>query len=268
MSDHTTANDHWAQAPNARLALACLDLTSLNDADDNAAIDALAAKAAGPAGTPAALCVWPRFVARAKAKAPAGVAIAAVANFPAGALDAALAVADAQAITAAGGDEVDLVLPWRALRDGGAAAAADAAAVVRAVRAACPGRVLKLIIESGELAAAPLIELACRIGLDEGVDFLKTSTGKTPHGATPEAARVMLQAIAGHPRGASVGFKASGGVRTVADAAVYIGLVRALLGQAALNPRRLRFGASGLLADIEAVLAGAGAGNTAAPGSY
>lgn len=249
----------------ARTALACLDLTSLNDGDTPAAITALAAKAAGPAGRPAALCVWPRFVAQARAEAPAGVAVAAVANFPDGRLDIARAVADTQAIVAAGGDEVDLVLPWRALQAGDAA---GAAAVVQAVRAACPGRVLKLILESGELATPALIAQASAIGLDAGADFLKTSTGKTPTGATPEAARVMLQAIAAHPRGAAVGFKASGGVRTVADAAVYIALVREALGEAALTPRRLRFGASGLLGDIERVLTGAGAGNTAAPGSY
>ncbi len=271
----------------ARTALACLDLTSLNDGDDGAAISALCARAAGPAGTPAALCVWPRFVAQAKAAAPAGVRVAAVANFPHGGTDLAAAVADARAIVEAGGDEVDLVLPWRALLADraagaagvtGAAGAAHAAALVVAVRAACVGRTLKLIIESGDLATPALIHQASLIGLDAGVDFLKTSTGKTASGATPAAARVMLGAIAGHSRGAAVGFKASGGIRTVADAAVYIALVRELLGPHAATPQRLRFGASGLLGDIEAVLAGQGdgnaapsgqgAGNPAPPGSY
>lgn len=237
----------------ARLALDCLDLTSLNDQDDEAAIDALCARAAGPAGAPAALCVWPRLAARARAGAPAGVRVAAVANFPDGAADVDRALADTRAIVAAGADEVDLVLPWRALAAGDDAAAA---ALVRAVRAACPGRVLKLIIESGELRKPELIGRACRLGLDEGVDFLKTSTGKTATGATPEAARTMLSAIAAHPRGAAVGFKASGGIRTVADAAGYIALVRGMLGPQALGPQRLRFGASGLLADIERILAG------------
>ena len=249
----------------ARTALACLDLTSLNDADDAAAIRALCAQAAGPAGPPAALCVWPRFVAQARAQAPAGVRVAAVANFPAGGLDVAAAVADAQAIVAAGGDEIDLVLPWRALQAGDAA---GAAAVVQAVRAACAGHTLKLILESGDLATPGLIHQASLIGLDAGVDFLKTSTGKTATGATPEAARVMLQAIAGHPRGAAVGFKASGGVRKVADAAVYVALVQQILGAGAANPQRLRFGASGLLGDINAVLAGQGPGNTSVAGTY
>lgn len=265
---HDTSPDtHPAPAtPAARLVLACLDLTSLNDGDDAAAIATLCLRASqGAAGAPAAVCVWPRFVAQARAALPAGIRVAAVANFPAGGLDAAAAVADARAIVRAGGDEVDLVLPWRALQAGDAA---GAAAVVVAVRAACPGRTLKLILESGDLATPALIHQASVIGLDAGVDFLKTSTGKTRTGATPEAARVMLQAIAGHPRGAAVGFKASGGIRTVADAAVYIALVRQILGDAALTPQRLRFGASGLLGDIEAVLAGQGTGNSAAPGSY
>jgi len=66
----------------------------------------------------------------------------------------------------------------------------------------------------------------------------------------------MLQAIAAHPRGAAVGFKASGGIRTVAEAAGYIASVRDILGPAALSAARLRFGASSLLGDIERVLDG------------
>ena len=119
---------------------------------------------------------------------------------------------------------------------------------------------------AGELKEPALIEEASRIGLNEGVDFLKTSTGKTPLGATPEAARVMLQAIAAHPRGAVVGFKASGGVRTVADAQVYIDLVAEVLGPQAVCPARFRIGASGLLADVQAVLAGGRSAGT--PESY
>jgi deoxyribose-phosphate aldolase len=95
------------------------------------------------------------------------------------------------------------------------------------------------------------------------VDFLKTSTGKTAHSASLEAARLMLECIAMQPR--AVGFKASGGIRTVADATDYIALVRQTLGADATTPQRLRFGASGLLGDIERVLSGGVSG--AAPAS-
>lgn len=246
----------------ARLALACLDLTSLNNDDDDASIAALCAKAQGRHGSPAAVCVWPRFVARARAALPATVRVAAVANFPDGALDADRAVRDTAAIVDAGGDEVDLVLPWRALAAGDRAGATK---VVNAVRRACTGRTLKLIIESGQAKDLAAVRDASLLGLDEGVEFLKTSTGKTAVGATAEAARVMLETIASHARGKEAGFKASGGVKRVADAQIYLKLVSEVLGPSALTPARLRFGASGLLGDIEATLEGRGeAGN---PGS-
>jgi len=252
----------------ARIALACLDLTSLNDADTDADILRLCERAAGAPGRGpvAAVCVWPRFAALARHNLPAGIAVAAVANFPDGSADVARAVRDTREIVAAGAQEVDVVLPWRTL---------DAApALVKAVRRACPGLVLKVILETGELAPGlateagdAAIRRACRIALDAGADFLKTSTGKVPVNATPHAARLLLQAIAGDARHAArVGFKPAGGVRTVADAATYIALVAEHLGPAALVPARFRIGASGLLNDIEAVLAG-GAGAAGAVGS-
>ena len=247
----------------AQTALACLDLTSLNDNDDAHAIEALCNRVVTPFGNVAAVCVWPRFVAQARAALPASIGVAAVANFPAGALDEGLALADTQAIVDAGGDEVDLVLPWRAMLEGQAVAAGK---LVERVRAASAGKGLKLIIESGELPSAAAIAQASRIGLDAGVDFLKTSTGKTAHGASLDAARVMLAAIAAQSR--PVGFKAAGGIRTVADAADYIALVRQTLGVAAAAPQRLRFGASGLLADIERVLSGSGGGAPEPASSY
>lgn len=240
----------------ARLALACLDLTSLNDADTEADVVRLAERAATAPGRVAALCVWPRFVRSALAHAPAGVAVAAVANFPDGGDDCERAVRDTAEIVAAGAQEVDVVLPWRSVASGDASRAAT---LLRAVRRACEGRVLKVILESGELQTPALIESAARIALAEGADFLKTSTGKTPRGATPEAARVMLATIAADASAAHrAGFKASGGVRRVAEAAVYLDLVESTLGPEALTPARLRLGASALLGDIEALLAGRG----------
>lgn len=243
----------------ARVALACMDLTSLGDADTALQVAALAERSRSPVGAPAALCVWPRFVAQTVGalKALHGAApppVAAVANFPTGQEPLEAVLAQVRGILAHGGHEVDLVLDWRALRGGSPAAMDAAARVVAAVRKACGSAVLKLIIESGELQEPALIARASRLGLNEGVDFLKTSTGKTPTGATPAAARVMLEAIAAHPHGARVGFKASGGVRTVRDAAVHIGLVREILGPDALVPSRFRIGASALLDDVEAVL--------------
>ena len=246
----------------ARVALACLDLTSLNDSDDVHVVEALCARAVSPHGHVAAVCVWPRFVAQARAALPPAVRVAAVANFPQGALDVDAALADAAAIAVDGGDEIDLVLAWRAWAAGEHAACA---VLVAAVRSAHPLLTLKLILESGELRSDALIASASTMALDEGVDFLKTSTGKTPVSATPAAARTMLAAITAHARHATVGFKASGGIRSVADAKLYIDLTRAALGR--VTPQNFRLGASALMSDILAVLSGAASPN-ASPATY
>ncbi len=237
----------------ARLALSCLDLTSLNDADTPADIDTLCRRAHGAHGAVAAVCVWPRFAAQARALLPAHIAVAAVANFPGGSSDIEHAVRDTAAIVQAGAQEVDVVMPYRDL--------AAAPALLAAVRRACAGLRLKVILETGELNDAALIRRACAVALDAGADFLKTSTGKVRVNATLEAAALLLQAIrdGGHTR---VGFKAAGGIRTVADAAAYIALVADTLG--AVTPQRFRIGASGLLNDIEAVLGGGPAAAAAA----
>jgi deoxyribose-phosphate aldolase len=248
----------------ARTALACLDLTSLNDADTEADVARLCERAQGPHGSVAAVCVWPRFAAFARARLPAHINVAAVANFPDGSGDVARAVRDTEQIVQAGSQEVDVVLPFAALMAGDSATPLQ---LLHAVRRACDGLTLKVILETGLLADPALIATASRIALDAGADFLKTSTGKTPVSATPQAARVMLQAIMTTSSASGrVGFKASGGIRTVADAQVYIALCAEVLGAQAVVPARFRIGASSLLNDIEAVLDGRSA--SAAPGTY
>ncbi len=258
----------WLGNPQAaaRVALACLDLTSLNEQDTEADIDALCVRAQGRFGPVAAVCVWPRLAAHARKLLPAPIAVAAVANFPDGSGDIARAVRETGDIVQSGAQEVDLVLPYSQLLLGNDVAVA---ALLAAVRKASEGLRLKVILETGGLVGGAHILRASRMSLDAGADFLKTSTGKTTISATPEAARVMLAAIAADPGAAKrVGFKPSGGIRTVADAAVYIALVDEILGASALTPQRFRIGASSVLADIEAVLSGQNPVAAAAAGSY
>ncbi|MDZ7854716.1 MAG: deoxyribose-phosphate aldolase [Sphaerotilus sp.] len=241
----------------ARLSLTCLDLTSLNDADTEADIARLCERARAPLGPVAAVCVWPRLAAFARAQLPAHIGVAAVANFPDSRTDVERAVRDTDEIVQAGAQEVDVVLPWRALQAGDAAAVA---AVLRSVRRTCEGLTLKVILESGELGRSgdtALIARASQLALAEGADFLKTSTGKTAHHASLPAAEAMLAAIAADPLARDrVGLKPSGGLRTVADVQPYLALVVQHLGAGALNPKRFRIGASSLYADIEAILQG------------
>jgi deoxyribose-phosphate aldolase len=250
----------------ARIALACLDLTSLNDADTETDIVRLCERANGPHGSTAAVCVWPRLARFAREHAPAAIAVAAVANFPDGSLDVQRAVRDTGAIVQAGAQEVDVVLPYRALKAG---EDSRCAALLAAVRRASEGLLLKVILETGELAQPALIERASKLALEAGADFLKTSTGKTPVSATPQAAEVMLRAVRQHaPDARRVGFKASGGIRSVADAAIYLDLVAIEWGAQALVPSRFRIGASALLTDIERVLAGTPQVNAPLPKGY
>ncbi len=258
----------WPHDPqgSAHLALACLDLTSLNTADTESDIAALCQRAQSPFGHVAAVCVWPRLARFARAQLPTSIGVAAVANFPHGHADVDAAVRDTQQIVQAGAQEVDVVLPYRRLMAGDERAVAE---LLLAVRRACSGLRLKVILESGELSTPALLELACQISLDCGADFLKTSTGKTPVSATLAAARIMLGTIAASPAARQrVGFKAAGGIRTVADATAYLALTQRLLGAQALTPQRFRIGASGLLNDIEAVLQGTAKPGTAAHDAY
>lgn len=240
----------------ARQALRCLDLTSLNDGDSEEDIARLCRRADGPFGRTAAVCVWPRFAAQARRLLPPEIAVAAVANFPDGSADVPRAVRDAREIVAAGAQEVDLVLPYAILLRGDIA---SVEAVLHAVRDACGPLALKVILETGCLVDSTLIATASDLCMDAGADFLKTSTGKVPVSATPEAARTMLERIAHHQPGArGVGFKASGGIRTVRDAALYMNLQREALGPDSVVPARFRIGASSLLDDIESILGGHG----------
>jgi len=244
----------------ARRALAALDLTSLGEDDTPGRIGALCASANGPGGAPPAVCVYPEHIATARraldAAGLADVAVATVVNFPDGAADPHRVTRETRRVVAAGAEEIDVVLPWRAFLAG---ERGQARGVIDACRSACPGRPLKVILETGELADAGVIRAAADLALEAGADFIKTSTGKVATGATPQAARTMLEAIRDH--GGKAGFKASGGVRTLEDAATYLGLADGILGEGWTDdPAHFRIGASGLLAEIRGVLRAAGDG--------
>jgi len=250
----------------ARQALGLMDLTSLNDDDDSARIQALCRRADTPAGRPAALCLYPAFIEDAQRELDAlglthRVRIATVTNFPDGAPNAERAARETRLAVAAGADEVDVVFPYRSLLDG----APDVGRLlVEACREACGGATLKVILESGELKDPALIRQAAEIAIIAGADFIKTSTGKVAVNATLEAAEIMLETI--RDSGRDVGFKAAGGIRTTEDAKAYLELAARIMGKDWISPAHFRFGASGLL---DALLATLDIGETdAAPSGY
>lgn len=242
-----TEHVHDDQVGVARQTLPLIDLTLLGDDDTNADIDVLCADASTPFGTVAAVCVWPQFVARACENVSAvNLPVAGVANFPLGEDNSLLAVDDALRIVAAGGREVDVVYPWRNLQRSGHIPVSK---LVKRVRSALPdSAVLKVILETGELADPELIRLAALDSIESGADFLKTSTGKTGRSATPDAVRQLCEIVRDADR--RVGVKVSGGVRTVTDAQVYLDIAEDVLGSSWIRAENFRIGASALLGDV------------------
>nr|WP_294696171.1 deoxyribose-phosphate aldolase [uncultured Friedmanniella sp.] len=157
-----------------------------------------------------AVCVSPSMLPL-EVPQGSGLKVAAVAGFPSGKHTSAIKAAEASYGVAQGADEIDMVI------DVGAAKAHDFAAVrddIAAVRLAVPApTVLKVILESAVLADDEIVGV-CRAAAEAGADFVKTSTGFHPAGgATEHAVRLMAETV-----GDRLGIKASGGIRTLADA--------------------------------------------------
>lgn len=155
-------------------------------------------------------CVQPCWVPlAAELLAGAGVGVVSVVGFPHGCDQGEVKARAAALAVSQGATEIDMVMNIGALRSGHAAVTmADMAAVVQAV----PGIPVKVIIESAALTEAEIV-LACRLGVEAGVAFVKTSTGFHPAGgATVEAVRLMRKTV-----GPSLGVKASGGIRSLGD---------------------------------------------------
>ena len=240
----------------ARRLIGLIDLTDL--ADDRApdGIPALCSRAEHH--RTAAVCVWPEFVATcAERLAATDVRVATVVNFPGGD-DPVESVTDAVvAALGDGADDIDLVLPYRAFLAGDTARAADTVAIVSTLVA--PPRIVKVILETGELGGAEVVRAASRLAIDSGADFVKTSTGKTAVGATPEAVDAMVAEIAATPPdsdGVTVGLKPSGGIRTFDDARSYVERAEAVMGAGWATPATFRFGASDRLDALLAVIDG------------
>ena len=171
-----------------------------------------------------AVCVSASMVPA--AIAAGGVRVAAVAGFPSGKHLSVVKAREAAAAVAAGATEIDMVI------DIGAALAGDVDAVradVAAVRAAAAGAVLKVIVESAVLLALAderTLSATCRAAEEAGADFVKTSTGFHPAGgASVRAVEVMAATVGGR-----LGVKASGGIRTAADALAMLGAGATRLG--------------------------------------
>lgn len=229
----------------AKILIRCLDLTSLNEKDNEQTIIELCKKSSTAHGNTAAVCVFSKFVPLALQQLANNTKIATVVNFPKGEPDVQSTINEINRALKAGADEIDAVLPYKSFLAGGINFCTD---YLQQIRTACGEKTLKIILETGELQTTRLIKNAAKLCIDCGADFIKTSTGKTQTSATPEAANAILETI--KSSGKNVGFKASGGIKTIEEAKKYLTLAVSVMGSDWVRPSVFRIGASSLLTNL------------------
>jgi len=251
-----------AKLAGLKLAVSMMDLTTLEGADTPGKVAHLCAKALQPMepryGCPrvAAVCVYPNLVRPAAAiLAGSGIRVASVATaFPSGQAPLKIKLEEVRLAVRAGADEIDMVIDRGAFLSGDYGKVFDE---IIAVREACGEAHLKVILETGELKTYDNVRLASALAIRAGAHFIKTSTGKVTPAATLPVTLVMLEAIRDHflETGRMVGMKPAGGIRTAKEALHYLVMVKETLGAAWLSPDWFRFGASGLLTDVNMQIA-------------
>ena len=229
----------------AKQIISSLDLTSLNNSDTEEKIKELCLKATTPYGNVPAVCIYPQFIPFAKTILPSSIKIATVINFPSGLADLALLEKEINAAISLGADELDVVLPYKSLL---AEDVDFCNQYLQLARSLCAKKTLKIIIESGELKTIDKIKEASSLCISANVDFIKTSTGKTEISATPEAANAILETISLSNK--KIGFKASGGIKTLTDAKKYLSLAQSIMGSNWINSSHFRIGASSVLTNL------------------
>ena len=247
-------------------AITMIDLTTLAGDDTPGKVARLCAKARQPLRqdliealeadslklTVGAVCVYHQRVKDALAALRgSGVPVAAVSTgFPAGLSPFRQRIEEIHQSVEAGADEIDIVISREHVLRGDWAALFDE---VREMRRACGEAHMKTILATGELGPLWQVARASKVCLMAGADFIKTSTGKEAVNATLEVGLTMAREIRAYQSmtGFQVGFKPAGGIRSAKDALNWLILIKEELGDDWLNNQRFRFGASGLLSDIE-----------------
>jgi len=204
---------------------------------------------------PASICVYPNFAGVvAKNRASADVHVTTVAGcFPTSQSFLEVKLHEIELAVRAGADEIDIVLALNSfLVEDYATAGEEIKASRERIDAVAAelGRpvVLKVILETGLLVTPEKIADASFLAMENGADFIKTSTGKVKVNATPLAAYVMCECIKKfyEVTGKKVGFKAAGGIASAMDAVCYWSIVGTILGKEWLNKKLFRFGVSSL----------------------
>ncbi len=242
-----------------------IDLTTLEGSDTKEKIKNLCLKALAPVPKDktlppcAAICVYPVFIRYAKTILKnSNIKLATVgASFPSGQYQKEVKFFDVKHSLKDGADEIDIVISRGEFLSGNYQYVYNE---IREIKQICSTHSLKqkkniklkVILETGELLNNENIWNASILSMYAGADFIKTSTGKIPASATPEAVLIMAKAIKEFylKRRKQIGIKPAGGIRTVEDALKYYSIVKNVLGKKWLNNEYFRIGASSLLDNI------------------
>jgi deoxyribose-phosphate aldolase len=247
-----------AKLSGLKLAVAMMDLTTLEGKDTPGKVAYLCRKALQPAdakfGVPpcAAVCVYPNMVRYARKflgeNSPVKVASVAT-GFPSGQYPLRTKLEEVRRAVGDGSDEIDMVIDRHAFLAGDYGEVFDE---IAAVKEACGTAHLKVILETGELVTYDNVRVASQIAMEAGADFIKTSTGKVQPAATIPVTLVMLEAIRDffYETGVRIGMKPAGGIRNAKQTLAYLVMVKETLGDDWLTPDLFRFGASSLLNDV------------------
>ncbi|MBP5636179.1 MAG: deoxyribose-phosphate aldolase [Bacteroidales bacterium] len=238
-----------------------MDLTTLSTKDTVESVNKLAGKV--PAfkkdypdwPLPASVCVYPNFAPVVKqALEGTGVHVTTVAGcFPTSQSFLEVKLHEIEMAVRGGADEIDIVLALNTFLVGDFYTAGleikESRLLIDKVAAELGRKVvLKVILETGLLVSHEAIANASFLAMENGADFIKTSTGKVEVNATPVAAYVMCECIKKYyeTTGVKVGFKAAGGISSAMDAVCYYSIVSSILGPEWLNKDLFRFGVSRL----------------------
>jgi deoxyribose-phosphate aldolase len=259
ISDHLTeilnkGRDNLPEDIYGRL-FACIDYTMLNTTDNDAAVLRLVEKVNGfekdLQKNVAALCVFPCFVelVRKNLKTSQVKIVSVSASFPFSQTYLEVKLLETQMLAASAVDEIDIVMPIGKLaswKEG------EIVKEIAQIKAACHGKHLKVILETGMLNDAKMIETASMLAIEGGADFIKTSTGKNGSVASAEAFYIMCATIAQQykEKGKKIGIKPAGGISKAHTALEYALIVQELLGMDWLHPATFRIGASTLVDDM------------------
>jgi deoxyribose-phosphate aldolase len=242
-----------------KLALNMIDLTTLEGKDTEGKVKQMCYKAMHPHDalsdlpTTAAVCVYPTMVKTAKeALKGSNVKVASVSTaFPSGNSTMQIKLLDTKFALDNGADEIDMVISRGEFLKGNYAFVFDEIAAIKDLTHKYNAR-LKVIFETGEISTLDNVRRASDIAIYAGADFIKTSTGKIGVAATMPVTLVMLDAIKDYyfKTGIQVGMKPAGGISTAKGALQYLVMLHETLGNAWLDNKWFRFGASSLANDL------------------